>query len=240
MQTNYQFSPVAITHSPYKEKFGIPRQAGLVTEAKAQLELLSPYNDPSIIKGLETFSHLWVLFVFHAPKHEHWNPTVRPPRLGGNKRLGVFATRSPFRPNPIGMSVVKLEKIERSKGKILIHISGADLLEGTPILDIKPYIKANDIISKAQDGWLERAKDSKLRVSFSPQVSEVLKENPQLKKLIAQIIKQDPRPRYQEKKDLEESYAFKLENYDVHFTIKNKSAKITELILASSKSSEIN
>ena len=228
MPQSYNFFPVGFIKSPYKEKFGIPRQARLVKSAQSTIELISPCNDPSIIKGLESFSHLWLLFVFHAPKHENWNPTVRPPRLGGNKRQGVFATRSPFRPNPIGMSAVKLEKTEQKKGKIILHISGADLLDGTPILDIKPYIRESDIIKNAQDGWIKDKKHPQLSVSFSPILKDFFKENEELKKLITEVIKQDPRPRYQES-DSEESYAFRLEEHDVHFVIKGKKANVIEI-----------
>ncbi len=228
MSQSYHFFPVGVIKSPFKEKFGIPRQAGLVKSAQSKIELISPCSDPSIIKGLESFSHLWLLFVFNAPKHENWNPTVRPPRLGGNKRLGVFATRSPFRPNPIGMSAVKLEKVEIKKGKIFLHISGADLLDSTPILDIKPYIRESDIIKNAQDGWLKDKKHPRLSVSFSAKLKAFFQNNMELKKLISEVIKQDPRPRYQENES-EESYAFRLEDYDVHFTIRGKKAKVIEI-----------
>lgn len=227
MQKTYQFTPIGVIHSPFKEKFGIPRQAGLVPAAQSTLELFPPCLDPSIVKGLESFSHLWLIFVFHAPKHEVWNVTVRPPRLGGNKRLGVFATRSPFRPNPLGMSAVELKNIDIKKGKILLHLSGADLLDGTPILDIKPYIKESDLIKKAKNGWLENNKHSTLKVTCSPQVKFFLKEKSELKKLITQIIRQDPRPRYQDNQN--ENYAFRLEKYDIHFSVLGDKAIIEEI-----------
>ena len=228
MQKTYQFTPIGLIHSPFKEKFGIPRQAGLVTAAHSTLELLAPCQDPSIVKGLEGFSHLWLIFVFHAPKHEEWNVTVRPPRLGGNKRLGVFATRSPFRPNPIGMSAVELKSIEIKKGKILLHLVGADLLDGTPILDIKPYIKESDVIKKASQGWLSDNEHPKLKVTYSKKTKSFLKDKLELKKLITQIVKQDPRPRYQEGQN--QNYAFRLEQYDIHFSIVDHQATIEEIL----------
>jgi len=224
MQKNFQFSPIGFIKTPYKEKFGIPRQSGLVMASESIIELNSPYDDPSIVKGLESFSHIWLIFVFHAPKHDKWKASVRPPRLGGNKRLGVFATRSPFRPNPIGMSAVELKKIEIKKGKILLHLAGADLLDGTPILDIKPYIKECDVIKKAQEGWLKNSLHSTLKVKYSPLAKLFLKDKTDLKKLITQIIKQDPRPRYQE--NTNECYAFRLKEYDVHFSVTDNIAQI--------------
>ena len=150
----YSFDPIGIVHSPFKEKFGIPRQPGLVPEAKARLEVLPPYDRSEAFCGLEDFSHIWVTFVFHEAICTRWQPTVRPPRLGGNRRIGVFSSRSPFRPNPIGMSVVALEGISNIEGKIELQLAGVDLLDGTPVLDIKPYIPYADSLPDARSGFV--------------------------------------------------------------------------------------
>ena len=144
----HSFPTIATAHTCYRTKFGIPRQSGLVDEGKGYLELLPPYNQPNTVRGLEEFSHIWVLFVFSENLRDGWKATVRPPRLGGDKRLGVFATRSPFRPAPIGLSAMKLDNIEiRPRGRILLHVSGVDLLDGTPVLDIKPYILCKKVVA---------------------------------------------------------------------------------------------
>ncbi|NQY65973.1 MAG: tRNA (N6-threonylcarbamoyladenosine(37)-N6)-methyltransferase TrmO [Alteromonadaceae bacterium] len=141
------FHVIGKVHSPYKEKFAIPRQPGLASCAKGVIELIDQANNIDLVRGLEQFSHLWVLFIFHATQQQGWKPLVRPPRLGGNKKMGVLATRSTFRPNPIGMSVVKLDKVSVENNKVLIHISGLDLLDQTPVIDIKPYLAYSDIVS---------------------------------------------------------------------------------------------
>lgn len=136
----FSFQPIGVIHSCFKEKFGIPRQSGLVTAAQATLELHAPYDCPEALVELEGFSHIWVTFVFHQSMRDNWKATVRPPRLGGNQRIGVFASRSPFRPNPIGLSAVQLESIDCKDGHCQLQLRGADLLDGTPVLDIKPYV----------------------------------------------------------------------------------------------------
>ncbi|RYY77208.1 MAG: tRNA (N6-threonylcarbamoyladenosine(37)-N6)-methyltransferase TrmO [Gammaproteobacteria bacterium] len=198
---DFTFPAIGIIHSCFKEKFGIPRQPGLAPLATAQLELLPPYNDRDAIDGLDSCSHLWVQFVFHANKREEWKPKVKPPRLGGNKTLGVFATRSPTRPAPIGLSVVKLESIEISNGKILLHLSGVDLLDGTPVLDIKPYVPYVDLVPEATNS-LFNAAPRLLPVEFNEQSADFCndyqnKNNLDLNNLIRQILQQDPRPQYQ-------------------------------------------
>jgi len=142
----FTFAPIGVIHSCFKEKFGIPRQPGLVPAARAVLELLPPYNRQRRCAGWRVFSHIWVSFVFHACWTSRGNRPVRPPRLGGNRRLGVFATRSTHRPNPIGLSAVELERIETGSGQVLLHLKGADLMDGTPVLDIKPYLPYSDVI----------------------------------------------------------------------------------------------
>ena len=156
--TSYQYQVIAVTHSPYKEKFAVPRQPGLVASAKAELEMLPPYDDINAFNGLEAFSHLWLVFEFHKNASSSdvangWSPTVRPPRLGGNRRVGIFATRSPNRPNNIGLSLVEYHGIIQREGKIFLSLSNIDLVDGTPIMDIKPYIPYADSIPDAKAGF---------------------------------------------------------------------------------------
>lgn len=153
----FQFAPIGVIRSCFRQKFGIPRQPRLVPAARATLELLPSYAQPEAVRGLEGFSHLWLLFVFHGIPAGHWQPTVRPPRLGGNQRMGVFATRSSFRPNPIGLSAVALERIEISAGRVVLHLAGVDVLDGTPVLDIKPYVPYADSIPEAVGGFANEA-----------------------------------------------------------------------------------
>ncbi|MCO4799498.1 MAG: tRNA (N6-threonylcarbamoyladenosine(37)-N6)-methyltransferase TrmO [Colwelliaceae bacterium] len=188
--------------SPYKEKFAIPRQPGLVPSAKGKVKLVDEANNIELVRGLEQFSHIWLLFVFHETMEQGWKPLVRPPRLGGNKKLGVLATRSTFRPNPIGMSVVKLDEIECSNKQVELHISGLDLLDQTPIVDIKPYIPYSDAIPNAQASFAQEQPKKVLTVAFSTPAKIVLqqaiKAYPDLENLIAQILAQDPRPAYKQ------------------------------------------
>ena len=141
--------PIGRLHSPYREKFAVPRQPGLVSHAHARLELLPPFNDPQTLRGIEQYSHLWLIFQFHHCAEQGWHPTVRPPRLGGNERMGVFATRSPFRPNGLGLSVVRLEGWQQQGAAVWLDLSGVDLVDGTPILDIKPYVPFADSLPTA-------------------------------------------------------------------------------------------
>ncbi len=203
-ESSYSFNPIGVIRSPYTEKFAVPRQPGLVTAAKATLELYGDCNREEILQGIDQFSHLWLTFVFHEVASEGWKPTVRPPRLGGNQRLGVFATRSPYRPNPLGLSVVKLEHIEqvtRKGGKQWrLHLSGIDLVDGTPILDIKPYVPYADSISDATSGFASAAPSTPRSVSFnnkaSARLAELSSQYPELEKLICQVIAQQPQPAY--------------------------------------------
>ena len=217
---DFTFPAIGIIHSCFKEKFGIPRQPGLVPLATAQLELLPPYNDRDALDGLESCSHLWVQFVFHANKREEWKPKVKPPRLGGNKTLGVFATRSPTRPAPIGLSVVKLEKIETLNGKVLLHLSGVDLLDGTPVLDIKPYVPYVDVVPDAVNSFFSAApaltpvEFNDESVKFCSQYQD--KHHLDLTSLIRQILQQDPRPQYQS--ELGRIYGMKLLDLNVQWT----------------------
>jgi tRNA-Thr(GGU) m(6)t(6)A37 methyltransferase TsaA len=186
--------PIGLIHSCFKEKFGIPRQAGLVKSATATLELLPPYNVEEALRGIEEFSHLWIIFAFHESVCEKFQPMVRPPRLGGNVRKGVFATRAPFRPNPIGLSVVELKGINGTT----LELAGGDFLDGTPVLDIKPYIPYADSIPDAQGAFAHNAPEGSNTVSFLPEAEAVFQtlEKPQ-RQLIKDMLSHDPRPAYQ-------------------------------------------
>lgn len=223
----FHFQSIGIIHSCFKEKFGIPRQPGLVPEAKATLELLPPYNRPEALVELGGFSHLWVIFVFHRARREQWRPTVRPPRLGGNQRIGVFASRAPFRPNPIGLSLVSLEGIDTAADKCLLHLGGVDLLDGTPVLDIKPYLPYAEAIPDARAGYAMEAPDAAVTVTLSPeaeaQIAAAEGKHPGLAQLIRQLIAADPRPAYHEGQT-RSRYGMRLWEYDVRWEVVGESA----------------
>lgn len=216
--TTFQFDTIGIVHSPYKEKFAVPRQPGIVTSAKGQIELLPPYNDEHAIRDLEQFSHLWVLFVFHGTQEQGWKPLVRPPRLGGNVKTGVFSTRSTFRPNPIGMSAVALEGIKREGQKVIIEIAGMDLLDGTPVVDIKPYIPYSDSLPGAHAGYAADKPTARMPVEFSAEAEPALQElnttYPHIKEFIADVLAQDPRPAYRNACTEKRQYGVRL--YDIN------------------------
>jgi len=200
----YSFQPVAVVKSCFKTKFGIPRQPGLVREARGKICFLPPYNQPNCVRGLEDFSHLWVVFVFHEAIRDGWKATVRPPRLGGDKRIGVFASRSPFRPAPIGLSVVRLENVILGQhGKVQLEVSGLDLVDGTPVLDVKPYVPYADSIPDAVGGFApEPPNPNAITVEVSESAEKsfaVLSKRgfSDLRSLALRMIGEDPRPAYQ-------------------------------------------
>ncbi len=188
-------TPIGIVHSCYKEKFGVPRQAGLVPHSFAEIEILPPYNRIEAWQELETSSHIWVQFIFHLNKIKEWKPKVKAPRLGGNKTIGVFATRSPIRPNPIGLSAVKLEKIHTQGEKIILSVSNTDLVDGTPVIDIKPYIPYCDRIEAASNDFADIA-PTKYTVEFSETSEQKLTAYNQLKPLIIETLQLNPSPQY--------------------------------------------
>lgn len=224
-------TPIGIIHSCFREKFGIPRQPGLVPAAKATLELLPPYSRSEAVRGLEEFSHLWLIFLFHGIPPDHWHPTVRPPRLGGNQRRGVFATRSPFRPNPLGLSVVRLERIAINRGQVTLHLAGIDLLEGTPVLDIKPYLPYVECLPEATGGFASEA-PAVQDVAFSPAATAFCLAWPagDLRELITQILQQDPRPAYEAVDVTPQHYGMKLFDYDVRWEMRDNVAYVTEIL----------
>ena len=229
----FSFAPIGVIHSCFREKFGIPRQPGLVPAARATLELSPPYSQPAAVRGLEGFSHLWLIFVFHGVPAGRWQATVRPPRLGGNRRLGVFATRSPFRPNPIGLSAVKLERITVRQGRAVLHLAGVDLLDGTPVLDLKPYLPYADRIAAASGGFAPEAPPVEFTVDFSPTARAFCAAWPEgdLRELIGQILRQDPRPAYERADPDPQAHGMKLYNLDVRWETRGWTAYVTEIIV---------
>ena len=214
------FQPIGYITSCYQEKFGIPRQPGLVTAAKSQLLLNDEFNEESI-RGLEGFSHIWLQFVFHQTQQQGWKPMVRPPRLGGNKKVGVFATRSTFRPNPIGLSVVKLSDIEVNKSKVVLHLLGCDLLNKTPVLDIKPYLPYVDSIPGTSGGFAAEKPEVLFAVIFTPLANKQCEQarrrlGEDITLLITQILALDPKPGYQDKQSTKDRiYRMKLYDFDL-------------------------
>ena len=216
MSNAVELQVIAHIRSDFPSKFGIPRQSGLIDELKAQIVFEPPYRIPDAFRGLEGYSHIWLIWQFSQAIREDWSPTVRPPRLGGNTRMGVFATRSPFRPNHIGLSCVRLEKVDlqSSQGPVL-HVAGADLMDGTPIYDVKPYLPYTDSHPDAKGGFSLQQKSGVLQVDCPPQLLEQVPAV-QREALLA-VLAQDPRPAYQHQAD--RVYGMAFAGFDVHFTV---------------------
>lgn len=231
--TQYQFNVIGHITSPYKQKFAIPRQPGLIAEASGLLTLNAPYADDTIVRGIEAFSHLWLVFVFHETADKGWSPMVRPPRLGGNARKGVFATRATFRPNPIGLSVVKLDGVTRRQGKLVLQISGLDLLDGTPILDIKPYLPYSDALPMASGGFADAAPETAMTVTLAERAAAFCAQQtdyPQLRVLIEKVLKQDPRPPYKKQQAGVQQYGMTLYEFNIKWTVDGEHNHVTEII----------
>ncbi|WP_297200788.1 tRNA (N6-threonylcarbamoyladenosine(37)-N6)-methyltransferase TrmO [uncultured Flavonifractor sp.] len=207
---------IATIRSDFPTKFGIPRQSGLVEELKATVVFEPEYRNPDALRGLEDFSHLWLIWQFSQAVRETWSPTVRPPRLGGNTRMGVFATRSPFRPNPIGLSCVKLEEIKKDPvlGPVLV-VSGADLMDGTPILDLKPYLPYADAHPEATGGFTGNVGGTTLRVECPPELLEAVPQDK--RQALLGVLSRDPRPSYQH--DPSRVYGMAFAGLEVGFTV---------------------
>lgn len=220
-----EIKPIAYIKTNFKEKFGIPRQSGIIEEIYGEIIFEKQFRNPDAIRGLEEYSHLWLIFDFSQNHRDNWSPTVRPPRLGGNKRVGVFATRSPFRPNNLGLSCVKLEsiKFDEKKGNILV-VSGVDLLDNTPIYDIKPYIPYCDCKISAKGSFSDEFKDYKINVLYDEKIFKNIEQNDKIS--IIKILEQNPKPAY---KDDEKNYKFLFSNYEICFKIKDESAKIINI-----------
>lgn len=227
MNTTYTLTPIGFLQSGYKEKFGIPRQSGLVKN-QATITMVPPYNCIEAFRGLEDYSHIWIEFIFHQNLRSEWKPTVRPPRLGGNEKRGVFATRSPFRPNHVGLSVVKVLAIKQTANGVCVSIEGADLVDGTPIIDIKPYLPYVDAITDAQGGFATSAPINKLSIEWQPLARKRLemesKSHPDLKELIESTLALDPRPAYHQ--DSDKKYGIHLYEFNIVWSVQNGTASI--------------
>lgn len=218
---------IAHIKTDFSSKFGIPRQSGLVDELEATIIFEPEYRNPDALRGIEEYSHLWLLWQFSECVGKEWTPTVRPPRLGGNKRMGVFATRSPFRPNPVGLSSVKLLGVEKTeKHGCVLRVAGADLLDGTPIYDIKPYLPYVDSHPEASNGFALDEKEGKLTVDFSENLLNLIPTEKQA--ALTAVLAQDPRPGYQDIPD--RIYGIEFAGFDVRFKVENSTLKVTEII----------
>lgn len=221
-----ELKTIARIHTDFSSKFGIPRQSGLVDELEASIIFEPEYRNPDAIRGIEEYSHIWLLWQFSECADKEWSPTVRPPRLGGNQRVGVFATRSPFRPNSIGLSVVKLLGVEKDdKYGFIIRVSGADLLDGTPIYDIKPYLPYVDSHPEASNGFALSEKEGKLTVSIPENLLEIIPS--QKLAALKAVLAQDPRPAYQDIPN--RIYGLEFAGLNIKFKIDGNSLKVTEV-----------
>ena len=227
MADSVEIEIIGYVNSCFTEKFGTPRQSGLVPSAEARLRLIEPFNRREMVRGLEDFSHIWIHFLFHQAADDGWKTTVRPPRLGGNERIGVWATRSPHRPNFMGLSVVKLKGIDFADGVDLV-ITGVDILDGTPVVDIKPYLLSSDSVEKATEGWAVKEFAS-LEVVFLPLAAKFCVEyeaetGVPLYQLINEILREDPRPASQrEKKD---TYGMRLYDVNVRWHVSGPACRV--------------
>ena len=219
--------PIARMKSDFSTKFGIPRQSGLVQELRSTVIFEPEFRNPDALRGIEDFSHLWLIWQFSEAVRTEWSPTVRPPRLGGNTRMGVFATRSPFRPNNLGLSCVRLLGVEHTEqyGTVL-HVGGADLMDGTPIFDIKPYIPYADCQPDAAGGFTDSAGDFLLSVDFPPALLALLPEDK--REAAVAVLSHDPRPSYQRKPD--RIYGVSFAGFDIRFTVEDTMLTVVEIL----------
>jgi tRNA-Thr(GGU) m(6)t(6)A37 methyltransferase TsaA len=218
-----EFKTIAHIRTPFPTKFGIPRQSGILHTLESRIVFEKEYRNKDVLRGMEEFSHLWLIWLFSEAVREDWSPTVRPPRLGGNTRMGVFATRSPFRPNPIGLSCVHLVRIENGE----LVVTGADLMDGTPILDIKPYLPFADSVPDATGGFAEPLREYALRVIFP---EELLQKLPlHLREPLREILAQDPRPAYQQ--DPSRVYGFPFGDYEIRFSVSEETLTVLSVDL---------
>lgn len=232
--SQYNLTSIGTIYSCYKEKFGIPRQPGLVSNIST-IEIDLAYSQDEAFRELETFSHIWIIFIFHGLENKKWKPTVRPPRLGGNQRVGVFATRSMFRPNPIGLSVVELSGIERIGDKVILTIVGGDFLDATPVIDIKPYIPYVDSVKTVKAGYALDKPGIKFEVVFSDRARNEIeiaeKKYAELGKIIMEILQLDPRPAYKISEKNKNSFAIKLYDYDLKWYVEEQRIIVISLTL---------
>ena len=221
--------PIATIHTEFPEKFGIPRQSGLAANLQARIVFEPIFRNPDALRGLEEFSHIWLIWEFSANRRsaENWQPTVRPPRLGGNGHMGVFATRSPFRPNPLGLSCVEIDRIEYdgNDGPV-IHVKGADLMDGTPIYDIKPYVKYADSRPHAVCGYVDRLPERTLKVVIPKEITSGLKDKSVLPAL-TEVLSLDPRPSYHD--DPDRIYGLSFAGYNIRFKVADGVLTVVEI-----------
>lgn len=220
----YQMSPIGVIRSCYGQKFGIPRQAGLVPSARAEIEIFPPLNRPEAFDGLASFSHIWVLFLFHAHAQRGWSARVRPPRLGGNRSVGLFASRTAFRPNPIGLSAVELLKIGFADQQLKLIVAGGDFLQGTPVVDIKPYLPWCDSLPSSRGGYAHQPPGLKRPVVFADPAADqcdalASDQRPHLKALIAETLAADPRPAYQDQTEPLRTYGMHLYDLNIRWQV---------------------
>lgn len=227
MCQEFPMRAIARVHSDFPTKFGVPRQSGLVNALESTLVFEPEFRGEDALRGLEGFSHLWLVWVFHRTARRDWSPTVRPPRLGGNARMGVFATRSPFRPNPIGLSAVELAGMERTaRWGTVLHLRGADLVDGTPVLDIKPYLPYADCIPEALGGFAAAPAGAALAVEIPPELLERVPTG--RRDALRAVLAQDPRPHYQA--DPERVYGFGFAGLEVRFTVAGGVLTVREIL----------
>ena len=221
-----EITPIATFHSPFNEKFGIPRQSGIVDSIEGYIVFYEQFRNPDYIRGIEDFDFLWLIWEFSANKHQAASPTVRPPRLGGNARIGVLASRSPYRHNRLGLSAVKLDRVElnTAQGPVL-HVKGADLMDGTPIYDIKPYIAYADAHPQARCGFVDSNEWKTLEVNICPAVTRLLNEKQ--REALEKTLALDPRPHFHN--DPTKVYGMKFDGMDIHFTVDGKILNVIEL-----------
>ncbi|MBQ9493310.1 MAG: tRNA (N6-threonylcarbamoyladenosine(37)-N6)-methyltransferase TrmO [Oscillibacter sp.] len=233
METAYQTQVIARIESAFSTKFGVPRQSGLVPELRARVVFEPPYRNRDALRGLDGFSHLWLIWVFDRSLPAAWSPTVRPPRLGGNRRMGVFATRSPFRPNPIGLSSVELEGVgEDPESGPVLYVRGADLVGGTPILDIKPYLPYTDAHPDARAGFAAERPKEALSVEIPPDLLARVPEDDRA--ALVGVLSHDPRPRYQH--DPERVYGFGFAGLEVRFRVRGACLRVVDIAAVTGQS----
>ena len=226
--SEHEMKVIARIRSPFSSKFGIPRQSGVVPELRSTIVFEPEYRDPEALRGIEGFSHLWLIWQFSRAIREDWSPTVRPPRLGGNTRMGVFATRSPFRPNPIGLSCVEIVSVEeQGEDGTVIIVAGADLMDGTPIYDIKPYAVYADCHPDARSGFASVAWERELQLDFPPLLREKI-GNEELTEALCGVLRNDPRPSYH--KDPDRVYGMDFGGFNVKFTVADGILTVREIV----------
>lgn len=240
---SYAIEAIGRLHSCFPDKFGVPRQPGLSEAARGEIEILPPFNRAEAFRGLEGFSHIWVSFVFHENLGRDWQPTIRPPRLGGNKRVGVFASRSSFRPNALGLSLLKLTGVSADEAGVRLEVQGVDMIDQTPIVDIKPYLPYADSVPEASTGWADLPPEPRLEVRFSAEAVETVTaltaakvtpsarppgyaaapggaaHYPMLETLIIQVLSADPRPTYRRGKNDNRIYGTRLYDLDIRWQV---------------------